>query len=89
VTVKAGTITDASVALASVADTAVRSPAVEGALVGESVSQSGLEGASRAVVEDIDPIDDEGGSAAYKREVASTVVQRSLATAVRRAGGSL
>lgn len=87
-TVESGTITDARVALTAVADTAVRSPAVEGALVGDSADGETLATASEAVVEDIDPIDDGAASAAYKRELAPTIVERSLARAVERAGES-
>lgn len=87
-TVESGTIADARVGLTAVADTAVRSPAVESALVDEPADRSTLAAASEAVVEDIDPIDDGAASAAYKSELAPTIVERSLARALDRAGDS-
>jgi len=87
-TIESGEITDARVALTAVGDTAVRSPGVESALVGETASQSTLAEASERVVEDIDPIDDGAASAAYKREIAPTIVERSLAQSLERAGES-
>ena len=87
-TVEAGTFTDARVALTAVGDTAVRSPAVAERLVGHTADEETLAAASEAVVEDIDPIDDGAASAAYKRELAPTIVERSLTTALERAGDS-
>lgn len=87
VTVENGRITDAGVALAAVADTAVRAPSVEAELVGESATHPAFAAAGEAVVDDIDPIDDNSGSAAYKRGIAPVIVERSLQAAARRAGG--
>jgi carbon-monoxide dehydrogenase medium subunit len=87
-TVESGTIIDARVALTAVADTAVRSPVVEAALVGEPAAQESLAAASEEVVEDIDPIDDGAASAAYKRKLAPTIVERSLVRSLERAGDS-
>lgn len=89
VTVEEGTITEARVALTAVGDTALRAPSVEATLTGAGLDTETLSAASDAVGEVIDPIADRAGSAAYKRAVAPTVVERSLRAAVRRAGGSL
>jgi carbon-monoxide dehydrogenase medium subunit len=87
VTTAAGRFEDVRVGLAAVADTAIRSPAVEDALVGEPATDDAIEAASEAVVEDIDPLDDLSGSAEYKRSLAPTLVERTLGTALDRAGG--
>lgn len=87
VEVEDGTFTDPRVALAAVGDTTVRARSVEAALAGEPADDDAIEAASGAVVEDVDPIDDRAGSAAYKRRLAETLVERSLATARDRAGG--
>jgi|AntRauTorcE11898_2_1112593.scaffolds.fasta_scaffold00099_47 carbon-monoxide dehydrogenase medium subunit len=89
VTVSDGTFFDVRVGLTAVADTAVRSPAVESALVGNPVTEDAIEAASEEVIADIDPLDDLSGSAEYKRGLAGTLVARSLATATDRAGGDL
>lgn len=81
------TITDARVALAAVGDTAVRAERVEAELTGVPATPDALAAASDAVTDDIDPIDDGAGSAAYKRALASTLVERSLGRALERAGG--
>jgi len=78
---------DVRVGLTAVADTAVRSPAVEDALVGQPVTDEAIEAASEAVVEDIDPLDDLSGSAEYKRSVAPALVERAIGTALDREGG--
>lgn len=78
---------DVRVGLGAVADTAVRSPAVEEALRGRSVTGGAVESASRAVTADIDPVDDLAGSAAYKRRLAPKLVERALARAADRSGG--
>ena len=87
VTTEAGRFEDVRVGLTAVADTAVRSPAVEDALVGQPVSEDTIEAASEAVVEDIDPLDDLSGSAAYKRSLAPALVERAIGSALERTGG--
>ena len=88
VTITDGQFSDVRVGLTAVADTAVRSQAVESSLTGEPVTEDAIETASEAVTEDIDPLDDLSGSAEYKRGLAPTLVARSLTTATRRAGGN-
>jgi carbon-monoxide dehydrogenase medium subunit len=89
VTLDDGRFVDVRVALSAVADTTVRSPATEEALVGEPVGEDAIATASDAVVADIDPVSDSSGSAAYKERLAPVVVERALGRAVERAGGSL
>lgn len=81
------TITDARVALTAVGDTAVRAGSVEAELTGGPATREAVSVASELVQEDIDPIDDSSGSAAYKRALAPTIVERSLGRALDRAGG--
>ena len=88
VTLADGTVATARVACSAVADTPVRAHAVEDALVGGPATEGAVAAASERVSEDIDPIDDDAGSADYKRRLAGTLVERSLLTAVGRAGGS-
>lgn len=82
-----GRVEDVCVALTAVADTAIRSPAVEDALVGESANQDRIEAASERVVEDVDPLDDRSGSAAYKERLAPVIVRRAIERAIERSGG--
>lgn len=87
VELEAGAVTSVRVGLTAVADTAVRAPAVEDELRGDPASADAIATASRAVTADVDPIDDRSGSADYKRQLAATLVERSLLAAVERAGG--
>ncbi|WP_167837352.1 FAD binding domain-containing protein [Halosimplex halophilum] len=88
VTLADGAVERVRVACSAVADTPVRAHAVENDLVGGPATDAAVATASERAPEDIDPIDDEAGSAAYKRRLAATLVERSLLSAVRRAGGS-
>jgi carbon-monoxide dehydrogenase medium subunit len=84
-----GRFADVRVGLTAVADTAIRSPAVERVLTGEPVERAAVTAASDAVVEDVDPLDDLSGSAAYKAALAPELVERAIETAVERARGEL
>jgi carbon-monoxide dehydrogenase medium subunit len=84
-----GTIDDARIALTAVGNSAVRASAAEAELTGEVVSESAIDAASKAVTDDIDPIDDLSGSAAYKVQLAQTLTERSLSNAIERAGGAV
>ncbi len=83
-----GTIESVRVALAAVAETAVRAPSVEAALEGEPATRERVALATEHVRADIDPLDDLSGSANYKEAVAETVTERSIAAAIERAGGT-
>lgn len=83
-----GQFADVRVSLAAVADTAIRSQAVERALTGEIVRETSIATASEAVLDDIDPLDDRSGSAAYKEHLAPVMVERALERALERAGGT-
>ncbi len=75
-----GTIADARIALGSVGQTALRARRAEEALRG--VPAAGADGRiaeiAALVRDEIDPIDDIRGSAAYKREMARVWTQRAV-----------
>ena len=77
-----GTIATARVALGSVADRAIRSPEAEAALVGRRGDPAVFAAAAAAVP--LDPPSDVHGSGAYRRHVASVLVERALAEAWQR-----
>lgn len=87
VTVESAAITEARVALTSVGNTTVRAPSVEAELLGRRPTRAVISEASEAVTDDVDPVSDRSGSAAYKRRLAPIIVERSLDKACRRAGG--
>jgi carbon-monoxide dehydrogenase medium subunit len=81
-TLAAGKIADARVALGSVGLTPVRATAVEAALKGQSPTAALLSDAAALVAGSIDPISDLRGSADYKRDMAVVHVRRALTQAV-------
>lgn len=89
VTLDDGAFETVRVGLTAVADSGVRSPAVEAALTGDPVTDEAIAAASEAATGDIDPLSDRAGSAEYKRRLTPTIVGRALRRATRRAGGDL
>ncbi|MFZ5475832.1 MAG: FAD binding domain-containing protein [Myxococcota bacterium] len=75
IVVEGGVVTEARVALGSVAPVPVRCARVEAALVGKPVDPS----AADLVGDDIAPIDDIRSTAAYRRRVAANVIRSWLA----------
>ncbi|RME81063.1 MAG: hypothetical protein D6775_14565, partial [Caldilineae bacterium] len=71
-------VRDARLAFGSVAPTVVRATSAEAVLVGESLTPRRIERAAEAVQEDISPIDDVRGSAAYRRHLADVITRRAL-----------
>jgi carbon-monoxide dehydrogenase medium subunit len=86
VTVDAGRrCTDVRVALGGgVAESAVRSPAAEKALLGSKLDAAALQAAGDAVVADIEPMSDHRASAEYRRAMAKVMTRRALERAVAR-----
>ncbi len=74
----AGPVTEARIALGSVAPTIVRAPEAEAALVGTVLSAADIEKAAALALEAIRPIDDVRGSAWYRREEVVALVRRGL-----------
>ncbi len=81
-----GRITKARVALASVAPTPVRARAAEACLEGKAVSDELFADAARAARGDASPISDTRGSAAYRKDLISVLVERALKRAAGRIG---
>lgn len=75
-----GVVTEARVALGSVAPTPIRARHVEAALLGKPVDPA----AAREVARDIAPIDDIRSTAAYRRTVAANVLRAWLAAEASR-----
>ncbi len=84
VSVDAGGVASARVALIGLAATPRRAPSVEAAIAGHPPSER-MEAAARAVENDIAPLSDIHGSAGYRRRVAPVVVARALRSALARA----
>ncbi len=66
------------VALGGAGPVPVRAVSVEAALEGAEPSPEALHDAAERVVDDIEPIGDHRGSAAYKRKMARVWVRRAL-----------
>ena len=73
-----GRVHDARIAYCSMAPGPVRVPAVERALEGRSLDESGIVAALAAAVEGLDPPTDAIASSWYRREVAPVVLKRLL-----------
>ena len=73
-----GIVTDARVALGSVAATIVRVPAAEDYLVGKTLSPEVIVQAGKLASASVRPIDDVRGSAVYRSEMVKVLVVRAL-----------
>lgn len=77
-----GRVADVRVALGAAGPTPLRARRVEGALAGELPTRERVREAAALVREEVDPLDDARGSAAYKREMARVWTERALASLV-------
>ncbi len=84
--IEGGKIAAARVAIGSVAVKTLRLPDVEKLLIGKAPSRELFAEAGAAGADAIKPIDDIRGTAGYRKTVAATVIERSLAGAAKRAG---
>jgi aerobic carbon-monoxide dehydrogenase medium subunit len=75
---QAGVCEDVRVALGSAATVPVRARKVETALRGQRIDGDAIKDAAGLVRDEVDPLDDLRGSAAYKREMARVWTQRAL-----------
>ena len=73
-----GSVSDARVALGSVAPTVVLVPEVADALRGRSLTDETIDAAAAAGAAAIDPIDDVRGTAEYRRSTTAVVIGRAL-----------
>jgi carbon-monoxide dehydrogenase medium subunit len=76
-----GRVSEARIALGSVADRPVRCDAAERALVGEAGRRVAFEAAAATAAAPLDPPSDVHGSGAYRRRLAAVLVERALAEA--------
>jgi aerobic carbon-monoxide dehydrogenase medium subunit len=80
-TLAAGVIADARLALAGVSDVPVRAAGAEDFLVGQRPSENVFEEAARRAAADLNPPADLHGSSDYRKKVAATLVRRGLQAA--------
>lgn len=73
-----GIVTDARIALGSVAATIVRVPAAENTLIGKGLSSDTMAECGRLASSAVRPIDDVRGSAEYRSEMVKILVTRAL-----------
>ncbi len=73
-----GTVSEARIALGSVAATIIRAPAAEEFLVGRRLTPENIAEAGRLAAETARPIDDVRGSAEYRSEMVKVLVARAL-----------
>lgn len=83
-----GTVSEARVALASVAPVPVRARGAESLLEGRQLDGSTLTGVSEAVLDAIAPIDDLRASASYRKLLIPGLTHRAAAICAQRAGVS-
>jgi carbon-monoxide dehydrogenase medium subunit len=81
-----GTCEEVRLALGAVATTPVRARQVETALRGQRLTSSAIDDAAALVRDEVDPLDDLRGSAAYKREMARVWTRRALQELVSSVG---
>jgi carbon-monoxide dehydrogenase medium subunit len=84
-TLSGGSCSKARIALAAVAPTPVRATAAEQALEGRPVTPELIERAAELAVEAARPIDDQRGSADFRRHLVRVLTRRTLTTALARA----
>jgi xanthine dehydrogenase iron-sulfur cluster and FAD-binding subunit A len=73
-----GVVTEARIAMGSVAPTIIRAPEAEAALIGGNLTDTRIQEAAEKAVEAAHPIDDIRGSAWFRREEVNALVCRGL-----------
>ena len=87
VTLDSGVVSDARVAITSLAPTIRRVPEAERALVGSDGGPATIEAAARATANASAPIGDVRGSAGYRQAMAEVIARRAITGAISRARG--
>ncbi|HEU4371157.1 MAG TPA: xanthine dehydrogenase family protein subunit M [Methylomirabilota bacterium] len=87
VTLADGICGKARISLAAVAPTPVRAAAAERALEGQPLTPAAIERAAELAVQAARPIDDQRGSADFRRHLVRVLTRRTLTRALRRASG--
>lgn len=80
-----GTCASAAIAMTNLSDTPIYSAAAAEALVGTSVDADAIKAAVAAMMEDIDPTEDNRGPVAFKKHVAGVILTRAIERAWSRA----
>ena len=88
ITLNNGVCGKARIALAAVAPTPVRATAAEQALEGQPLNAQTIERAAALAVQAARPIDDQRGSADFRRHLVKVLTRRTLTVALERAGRS-
>lgn len=73
-----GTCASASIAMTNLSDTPVFSDAAGAALIGTTADASAVKAAVTAMIDDIDPVEDNRGPVAFKRHVAGVILTRAI-----------
>jgi CO/xanthine dehydrogenase FAD-binding subunit len=81
-----GACSDCRIGLGAVAPTPIRARKAEAAALEQGIAPAALPGIGRLAAEECAPIDDARASAAYRREMVATLVQRAIGQAVGRIG---
>jgi carbon-monoxide dehydrogenase medium subunit len=87
VSLDAGVVSDARVAITALAPTIRRAPAAEQTLRGSDGDADAVGAAARATAEASTPISDVRGSAEYRLAMAEVIARRAIAGALARARG--
>ena len=87
VTLDAGRVTEAMIAITALAPSIRRVPEAECALVGSDGGRAAAVAAAQAVATASAPISDVRASADYRRAMSAVIARRAVQAAVRRAGG--
>ena len=82
--IKEGICEDVRLGLNSVASTIVRAKQAERALLGKQINDSALREMGEIASTEVDPMDDNRGSAEYKREMVKVLVRRAAQEALQR-----
>ncbi|WP_299963101.1 xanthine dehydrogenase family protein subunit M [uncultured Roseobacter sp.] len=82
---EAGACASASIAMTNLSDTPVFSEAAGAALVGSTLDEAALNAAVAAMLNDIDPSEDNRGPVAFKKHVAGVILRRAVTRAWSRA----
>jgi aerobic carbon-monoxide dehydrogenase medium subunit len=81
-----GSCEDIRIGLNSVAATIVRATRAEGVLRGATISDAALREMGETAATEVDPVDDNRGSAEYKRDLVKVLVRRATQEALQRLG---
>jgi carbon-monoxide dehydrogenase medium subunit len=80
-----GTCTDAAIAMTNLSETPIFSSDASAKLVGTNVDERAVKNAVAAMLDDINPVEDNRGPVAFKRHVAGVILARAIARAWSRA----